>query len=110
MVILSISISAKTHKRSELLSALRQLSELTELETGCQGCRIYQEIGDQDLINIEEIWLHRSDLDTHFCSDIFNALLGAVKLLGQSYEIRINDGMHTDGMDAIEGVWSRQCK
>lgn len=110
MVILSLSVSTKPHKRSELISALRQLCASTEREAGCQGCRIYQQIGDPDLINVEEIWVHRPDLDAHFCSGVFSALIGAVKLLGQYYEIRINDEIHTEGMDAVEGVWAKHGK
>ena len=110
MVNLSISVSTKPHKRNELLSALRQLRDTTEKEVGCKVCHIYQEIGDPNLINVEEIWAHRTDLDVYFCSDIFGALLGAIKLLCEFHEIRINDEMHTEGMDAIKSVWSTQCK
>ena len=110
MVILSISVSTKPHKRNELLSALSQLIDTSEKEVGCKLCHIYQEIDDPNLINVEEIWANRTDLDAYFYSDIFGALLGAIKLLGQFYEIRINDDMYTEGMDAIEGIWSKQRK
>jgi quinol monooxygenase YgiN len=110
MVTMSISVSAKPHKRSELLSALIQIRDSTLKESGCKAGRIYQEIDDANLINLEENWVHRTDLDTHLCSDIFGALLGAVKLLGEYHEIRINDEAHTEGMDAIKRVWSKHCK
>ncbi len=107
MVILTISITAKPNKRSELLSALRLFSDTIRKETGCQGCRLYQDIDDQNLIILEESWAQRSDLDAHLRSDIFSALLGAMKLLGQSQKIRINDGMQTEGMEVVESIRSK---
>ena len=46
--------------------------------------------------------MNRSELDAHFRSDVFSALLGAVKLLGETHEIRINTGSQTEGMAAVE--------
>ena len=110
MVIMFISVSTKPHKRNELISALRQLKDTTGKEVGCKVCHIYQEIDDPNLINVEEIWANRTDLDAHLCSDIFGALLGAVKLLGEFHKIHINDVMHNQGMDDIKSVWSIQCQ
>lgn len=110
MVNLSISITANPQKRSELLSALRQLSEATKNEKGCKACRICQDLDDQNLLNVEEIWIDRTNLDTHFSSDIFGALLGAARLLGYSYDILITDREYTEGMEAVERVLIRPIK
>lgn len=102
MVLLTISVTAQSNKRNELLSALRLFTDKTDLEKGCQACRIYQDVDNGNLINLEETWVSRSELDAHFRSDIFSALLGAVKLLGETHEIRINTGSQTEGMAVVE--------
>lgn len=102
MVILTISINAHPSKRNELLSAIRLFTDVTSQEKGCSGCRIFRDIDDENFINLEENWKNRSHLDAYFCSDVFSALLGAMKLLGKHHEIRINGGTPEDGMAAVE--------
>jgi len=102
MVILTISVNARSNKRNELLSACRLITDQTRQEKGCLGCRVSQDIDNQNLINLEETWDHRSYLDEHFRSDVFSALLGAVKLLGETHEIRINGGNQKEGGDAVK--------
>ena len=108
MVILTISVSARSSKVNELLSACRSITDQTRQEKGCLRCRISQDIDDENIINIEETWEHRSYLDEHFRSDIFSALLGAVKLLGETHEIRINDGSQTEGLEAVQTARSKE--
>ena len=102
MVILTISVNAQSNKRNELLSASRLISERTRQEKGCLDCRLSQDIDNENVINIEETWERRSYLDEHFRSDIFSALLGAVKLLGATHAIRINGGTQKEGMDVVK--------
>jgi len=108
MVILTISVNALSSKRNELLSACRLIAEQTRQEKGCLGCRLSQDIENESVINIEETWERRSYLDEHFCSDIFSALLGAVELLGETHEIRINDGSRSEGMEAVQAARSKE--
>ena len=108
MAILTISVNACSSKRNELLSAFRLITDKTRQEKGCLSCHFYQDIDNENLINIEETWDRRSYLDAHFCSDIFSALLGAIKLLGKTHEIRINDGSQTEGLEAVQAARSKE--
>ena len=106
MVILTISVTAQSGKRSELLSACRLIFEQTRQKRGCLSCRLSQDIDNENIVNIEETWEHRSYLEAHFRSDVFSALLGAVKLLGENHDIRINDGSTTEGFEAVQSARS----
>jgi len=108
MIILTISVNARSSKRNELLSACRLITDQTRQEKGCLGCRLSQDIDNENFINLEQTWEHRSYLDEHFRSDIFSALLGAVKLLGETHEIRINDGSQTEGLEAVQMARSKE--
>ena len=101
MVILTLTINAQPSKRSELLSALRFFKKKIIAEEGCLDCHIYQDVDDENLINLKETWQHQSELDEHSCSDIFNALLGATKLLGKTYELHIDEGAQTEGKTTL---------
>lgn len=83
------------------MSACQWITEQTRQEKGCLGCRLCQDMDNENLIHLEETWEHRSYMEEHFRSDIFIALLGGVKLLGESYEIRINKDSEMDGMEAV---------
>ena len=108
MVVLTISIKAHSSKRIELLSACRLITDETRQEKGCLGCRFSQDIDNENVIIIEEKWERRSYLDEHFRSDVFSALLGGAKLLGETHEIRISDGPLTEGMEAIQKARSKK--
>ena len=108
MVILTISVNAQSSKRNEFLSACRLITDQTRQEEGCLDCRLSQDIDNENLIYLEETWEHRSYLDEHFRSDIFSALLGAMKLLGETHEIRINDGSQTEGLEAVQAARSKE--
>ncbi len=108
MVILTISVNARSIKRNELLSACRLITDQTRKEKGCLGCRLSQDIDNEKLINIEQTWERRSYLDEYFRTDLFSALLGAAKLLGETHEIRITDGSLNEGMEAVQAARSKE--
>ena len=108
MVILTISVNAQHNKRNELLSAFRSITDQTRQEEGCLDCRLSQDIDNENLIRLEETWEGRPYLDEHLRSDIFTALFGAIKLLGESHEIRINGGSQTEGIEAVQAARSKK--
>jgi quinol monooxygenase YgiN len=101
MVILQITISARHDKRDELLRTCQLISDQTLQESGCESSLTSQKNADEALINLEQEWDNRSLLNSYFRSDNFTALLGAMKWLGQSYDIRINGGTHEEGMKTV---------
>jgi quinol monooxygenase YgiN len=107
MVILTISVNAHSSKRNELLSACRLITDKTRQEKGCLSCRLSQDIDNENVIVIEETWDRRSYLDEYLRSDIFSALFGAVKLLGETHEFRISEGSQIDGIEAVEAARSK---
>ena len=100
MEIVQISIHAHDEKLKELLSACQLITEKTCQRKGCEISRVSQDIDDK-IITLEQQWEHWSSLIDYLRSDHFNALLGAMKWLGRSYEIRINEGSREDGMDIV---------
>ncbi len=106
MVTLTVSATARSGKRHELLDTFRQIVEKTRPEKGCHDCRLSQDIDHENLIYLEEVWEDRSHLDEYFRSDIFSALLGAIKLLGESHDIQIKGGSTIEGFEAVQSARS----
>jgi quinol monooxygenase YgiN len=90
----------------EMEEALR-VTDKTRQEKGCLSCRLSQDIDNENVIAIEETWERRSYLDEHLRSDIFSALFGAVKLLGETHEFRISEGSQIKGVEAVEAARSK---
>ena len=53
------------------------------------------------MIVLEQTWSRWDAVKRYLQSDNFTVLLGAMKLLGKSYDIRINDRSQTDGLKIV---------
>ena len=101
MEILQITIRTHDEKGDELLRTCQLIADQTLQKSGCESSLFSQNKADESLINLEQKWEDRSSLINYFRSDHFTALLGAMKWLGQSYDIRINGGTHEEGMKIV---------
>lgn len=102
MKILQISIQARDDKRNELLRTCRLITDLTRQESGCKSSQLSQDSDNENIMTLEQQWEQQSTLDNYFGSDHFSALLGAMKWLGRTYEIRINGGTQEEGGDIVK--------
>jgi len=101
MEILQITIHARDDKRNELLRTCRFITDQTRRENGCKSSRFSQDSDNENIITLQQQWEQWSSLNNYFRSDHFSALLGAMKLLSRTYEVRINGGTPEEGMDAV---------
>jgi len=97
-----VKIRAREDKRSELLQTCHYIAERTLQIPGCKASLLLQDSEKGDLITLEQQWDRRSLLNDYFRSEHFTALLGAMKWLGQSFEIQINGSTHEEGMKVIQ--------
>ena len=104
METLQITIRACDDKRTELLHTCQLIADQTLPESGCESSLLSQNKADEGLINFEQKWKDRPSLINFFRSDHFTALLGAMKWLGQSYDIRFNGGTHEEGMKIVKSA------
>jgi quinol monooxygenase YgiN len=108
MEVLQITIHARDDKRNEFLRTCRFITDQTQQENGCKSSRLSQDSANENIITLEQQWEQWSSLDEYFRSDIFSVLLGAIKLLGRTHEVRINGGTPEEGMDAVQAVRSKE--
>ena len=86
------------------MSTCRIIAEQTRQEKGCLDFCLMLEFDNENIIHIEQRWKHRSFMEDHLRSDLFSALIGAIQMLSQSYEIRINESSRTEGMEAVQAA------
>lgn len=99
---LLVKICAREDKRGELLQTCHYIAERTLQIPGCKGSLLLQNSEQGDLITLEQQWDRRSSLNDYFRSEHFTALLGAMKWLGQSFEILVNGSTYEEGMEVIQ--------
>jgi len=102
MKMLQIFIQARDDKRNELLRTCRLITDQTRQESGCKSSQLSQDSDNENIMTLEQQWEQQSTLDNYFKSDHFSALLGAMKWLGRTYEIRINGGIQEEGRDIVK--------
>jgi len=102
MEILQISIHSRDDKRNELLRTCRFITDQTRRESACKSSRVSQDSDNGKIIALEQQWEQRPFLNNYFRSGHFSALLGAMKWLGRTYEIRINGGTQEEGREAVK--------
>lgn len=108
METLCISIHVRSEKRNELLRACRLIIDQTRKDGDCKNCKMRQHDEIENTITIEQKWTRWDAVKNYLQSDHFTVLLGAMKLLSKSYEIRINDSSQTDGLKLVESLRSGQ--
>ena len=99
---LLVKIRVSDEKRSELLRTCQYIAERTSQILGCNSSLVFQDSDKGNLITFEQQWDQRSLLNDYFRSEHFTALLGAMKWLGQSFDIQINGSTHEEGMKIIQ--------
>jgi len=107
MVHLSLSICVRPDKRNELWSACQSIADRIRGEAGCIDSGLAWDTDDQNMIRMDQTWADGARLHAYFRSDIFSALLGAMKLLGRSHSIRIDEGSADEGLEAVQRARSR---
>ena len=104
MIIVSVRMKVLPQKRAELTQALLGIAENARKEKGCVSYDLYQDLEDENGFCVLEAWLSQEDLDNHWCSDSFSALLGAKHLLVEQSAIEINAVAYTAGKEAVDKV------
>jgi len=104
MIITSIRMIVPQDKRQELLQTINTLAGSMRKERGCRSCDFYVDIEHTDTFLLIEEWEDEDDFDRHIRSTAFSALLGALTLLKEGPDVRINAVSETVGMEKIKSV------
>ena len=108
MVIVSIQMKVLPQKRGELLQALRGIADSARRDKGCISHNLYQDMEDENRIRILETWEAQKDLDSHWCTDGFSALLGTKHLLIEPPLFEIHAVSGTAGKETVDQVRMRE--
>ena len=104
MIIVTIKMTVPQEKRQEMLQTVSTLAGAVRKERGCRVCDFYIDTENADAFLLLEEWDTQEDFDRHVRVPVFSALLGALTLLIERPDVRINEVAETAGMEKIKAA------
>ena len=101
MLVIKVSAEILPQKRQEFLQFIEAMIMKAQ-EHGEEFSRaIYEEIGRQNIFCYLEEWTSRESLEVHLKTDRFQALIGAMELLGQIQDFKIITSSRIEGLETL---------
>jgi quinol monooxygenase YgiN len=98
MIQASLRIVAPERKREEILGVLSCLKGPTEVSRGCRGCRIVQDVEDENVLTYIVKWETQEDLEEHLRSERFRRLLPYIEMSREPPEVDFST------IDQVRGI------
>ena len=67
-------------KSGEVLKIVGSVVELCRDDPGCLSCHIYEDLQEENVLMLEEVWKSEEDLDLHLRTDEYRNLLLVLEL------------------------------
>ncbi len=101
MITATLQMTAIPERRDEILQAIRWLAGPARVEPGRAGCRILQDLDDEDVLVLVEEWTSREGLERRLRSDEYRQLLTLVELSARPPEIRFDTVARSEGLELV---------
>ena len=87
MPLYQIKIVVKKYKIDEFVDFLRSLLSIFRKEKGCVDCSVCQDLDEEHAYCIVAKWETHEAMQKHFLTRKFEALIGAARVLGETFEM-----------------------
>jgi quinol monooxygenase YgiN len=104
MVVIKVSAEILPQKRQEFLQVIEAMIVKAPDHGAGFSRRIYEELGRQNIFCYLEEWTSREALETHLKTDRFQALIGAMEVLGQIQDFKIITSATIEGLETLNTV------
>jgi quinol monooxygenase YgiN len=94
-----IKIELKKYKTDEFVQSMRSFSRKIRKEKGCLGHSVYQDFEKENTFNVIGKWRTHQAMEKHFKTQNFEVLIGAARVLGETFEMNIAEGLKTGGFE-----------
>jgi len=101
MIQYQLKVVAEQHKDDEFVSFLNTNSQEYRKEKGCVGFELYRDMEKENAFTIVGVWKNRKAMKEHFQGENYKVLLGAAKVLCESYEMKIAVLLDKNGLELV---------
>ena len=86
-----LTLVVPENKFDEFIGSLRFLSSEIRKEQGCLDFSLYRDLEKKDAYRVLGEWKTRQAMEAHFKREKFCVLIGAARLLGEDFEMSIDE-------------------
>ncbi len=101
VIVVSLRIVVRTERKEDLIRAMRSMLGPTSVASGCESCRLYQDLANDNAVFWVEEWTDRVDLDRHLRSAGYRTILEALELAEERPEVHFNTIQQSAGIELI---------
>ena len=98
-----IKIIIKKYKKEEFLESMHLYQDKIRRQPGCLSYDLYKDSDDENTYRLVGEWKTALALEKHFQTREYELLLGAAKVLGDTFEIETTEVLHIGNHE-----WARQ--
>ena len=99
MLTYQLKIEIKPYKMDEFVDSMRSLLRGIRKEKGCLDFSVYQDSYKENTYLVVGEWKTRQDIEKHFQTHEFELLIGAAKVLGETFKMNIAEVSKTGGFE-----------
>ena len=111
MLIYQLKIELKPYKADEFDKTMHAFSRRIRKQKGCLGFSVFRDYEKENTYSLVEEWQTRLVMKKHFQTQDFEVLIGAARILGETFAMKIAEVSKTGGFElARELIASQQRK
>jgi quinol monooxygenase YgiN len=103
-----IKIVIKQYKTDEFVKSMRSFSRKIRKEKDCLGYSVYRDSEKENTYSVVGKWKTRQAMEKHFRTQTFEVLMGAARVLGETFEMNIAEVVKTADFELVEQMASQQ--
>jgi quinol monooxygenase YgiN len=103
-----IKIVIKQYKTDEFVKSMRSFSRKIRKEKDCLGYSVYRDSEKENTYSLVGEWKTRPAMEKHFRTQTFEVLVGAARVLGETFEMNIAEVVKTADFELVEQIASQQ--
>ena len=97
MFFYQIKIVIKRYKTDEFVESMRSFARKIRKEKGCLGHSVYRDSEKKNTYSVVGEWKTRPAMEKHFKTQNFELVMGAARVLGETFEMNIAEVLETGG-------------
>ena len=99
MLIYQIKIGIKPYKSEEFVKSMHSFSSKIRKQKGCLGYSVYRDTHEENSYCLFGEWKTRQSMEKHFRTHEFEVVIGAARVLGQTFAMNIAEISKTGGFE-----------
>jgi quinol monooxygenase YgiN len=92
-----IKIDIKQYKMDEFVKSMRSFSRKIRKEKGCLAYSVYRDSEKENTYSVVGEWNTRPAMEKHLKTQNFEVLIGAARVLGDTFEMNIAEVLESGG-------------